>query len=593
MARIRKNSLEKGTVAFEKRIWHIAVYIRLSRDDGNDESLSVSSQRKILLEFVEQSFQGEAVVEDIYTDDGQTGTDYERPDFQRMIHDVEIGKVNCILCKNLSRAFRNYSDQGYFLENFFPRFHTRFIALGDPKVDTFTDPEAVNGMEIPINGLMNDRFAYKTSSDIRRTFDTKRRKGEFIGAFAPYGYSKSPEDKNSLIIDPEAAEVVKNIFQWYVCGDGSGEMVKGPDGIEWERPKGSMSKEGIARKLNALGILNPSAYKRSKRLKYQNPHAAENDGLWQGGSVAKILSNEMYVGTMVQGKQRVISYKVHERTAVPEAEWYKIPNTHEPIIDKKTFALAQEIGKKDIRCAPGKQQNYLFSGFLKCADCHKAMTRKTSKGIVYFNCSTYKRKSKEKCTIHSLRLDVLESVVWTVIQKQIAAGTKPKKETGMTKKFSTEQQKIKQQKAGRLKALLKQRCQEEKKVETLLTELYLDWKNGDISREQYRKVKDRLETRDRQIKAAVSHIEEEMTAADSNIKDKMAAADLETKPFFCQDFPENKNSLFLCQGLLAQMVKEILIHENREITMVFKFEDPYLPVLVSSSKIPGNGSSCQ
>ena len=130
-------------------------------------------------------------------------------------------------------------------------------------------------------------------------------------------------------------------------------------------------------------------------------------------------------------------------------------------------------------------------------------------------------------------------------------------------------------------------------METLLTELYLDWKNGDISREQYRKMKDRLENRDRQIKAAVSYIKEEIAAGDSNMKDKMAAADLETKPFFCQDFPENKNSLFLCQGLLAQMVKEILIHENREITMVFKFEDPYLPVLVSSSKIPGNGSSCQ
>ena len=171
-------------------VWRIALYIRLSRDDGNDESMSISNQRKILMEYVGQFFKEDGKLIDVYADDGQTGTDFERPEFQRMLRDIEAGKVNCIICKNLSRAFRNYSDQGYFLEKIFPKFHIRFITLGDPKIDTFINPEAVSGMEVPINGLMNDRFAYKTSSDIRRTFDTKRRKGEFIGAFAPYGYKK-------------------------------------------------------------------------------------------------------------------------------------------------------------------------------------------------------------------------------------------------------------------------------------------------------------------------------------------------------------------------------------------------------------------
>ena len=221
------------------------------------------------MEFLEKFFPEEYVIVDVYVDDGLTGTDYERPDFQRMIHDVEVGKVNCIVCKNLSRAFRNYSDQGYFLENFFPLHNTRFITLGDPKIDTYLNPEVVSGMEVPINGLMNDRFAYKTSSDIRRTFDTKRRNGEFIGAFAPYGYEKHPEDKNALIIDEEAAQVVRNIFQWFVYGDGSTKIIIDDDGIEHEVLVGSMSKEGISRKLNELGIPNPSLYKKLRGFKYK------------------------------------------------------------------------------------------------------------------------------------------------------------------------------------------------------------------------------------------------------------------------------------------------------------------------------------
>ena len=206
-----------------EKVWKVGLYIRLSRDDGKEESLSVVNQRKILMEFTEQSFPGKCLLMETYIDDGRSGTDDDRPDFQKMLRHVEEGRINCIICKNLSRMFRNYSDQGYFLEDFFPRHHTRFITLGDPKVDTFLNPEAVNGMEVPISGLMNDRFACRTSCDIRRTFDTKRRRGEFIGAFAPYGYRKDPENKNHLLIDPEAAEVVRNIFQWYAYGDGSAE----------------------------------------------------------------------------------------------------------------------------------------------------------------------------------------------------------------------------------------------------------------------------------------------------------------------------------------------------------------------------------
>lgn len=176
----------RGTKGTSPRLWKVGLYIRLSRDDGRQESLSVQNQRKILLDYLENEFEGQWELAGIYIDDGLTGTDDSRENFQRMIAAMKAGKVNCILCKTLSRAFRNYADQGYFLEEVFPRYRTRFISLGSPRVDSYLDPEAVQlGLEIPINGILNDRYAAKTSADVRRTLDMKRRRGSSSGLSRP------------------------------------------------------------------------------------------------------------------------------------------------------------------------------------------------------------------------------------------------------------------------------------------------------------------------------------------------------------------------------------------------------------------------
>jgi len=294
-----------------------------------------------------------------------------------MMKDIEDGRINCVVVKDLARAFRNYSDQGYFLETFFPTHNIWFITIGSPKIVSYLNPESVSGFDVPITSVMNDRYCKKTSDDIRRTFDMKRRKGEFIGAFAPYGYAKDPEDKNSLVIDEEAAQIVKDIFSWFV-NEG-------------------YSKTGIAKKLNAIGVPNPAAYKKSKGMKYQSPQSGKNDGLWSSSTIKSILSNKTYIGYMVQGRYRIKSYKVHTQINVPEDEWYVVPNTHEPIIDSETFDKAQGLQQRDMRTAPEKREVYLFSGFLRCADCKKAMTRKASKNHVYYCCRTYRDKSKDKC----------------------------------------------------------------------------------------------------------------------------------------------------------------------------------------------------
>lgn len=358
MPRVRK---VKKSNSKNHMVWRIAVYIRLSKDDGNDESLSVTNQKKIIREYLENFFEEEYILVDIYIDDGISGTtDDARTEFIRMIDDVKAGLVNCIICKTLARTFRNYADQGYYLEELFPLYNTRFICLGSPSFDTYKNPESItDGMDVPITGLMNDRYSARTSNDVRRTFNMKRRNGEFIGAFAPYGYKKDPTNKNCLIIDEVPAQVVRDIYRWYV-----------EDG---------MSKIGIVRHLNELGVPTPMDYKHSQGLNLKTPNQAKNDGMWGISTIARILSNRMYIGDMVQGKQRVISYKVHKAIATPESEWFIVENTHEPIIDKVTFEMAQSLSQRDTRTAPTKRNVYLFSGFLRCADCDKSMTKKTNK----------------------------------------------------------------------------------------------------------------------------------------------------------------------------------------------------------------------
>lgn len=365
-------------------VWQVGLYIRLSREDGRVESLSVTNQRKILLDYLNHEFSGTWQLQSEYVDDGTSGTGDDRAGFQRMIADIRAGRLNCVLCKTLSRAFRNYADQGYFLEELFPRYRVRFISLGSPRVDSFLDPEAVEqGLEIPISGILNDRYAAKTSADVRRTFDMKRRRGEFIGSFAPYGYAKHPEDHNRLIPDPAAAAVVREIFARFLAGE---------------------SRNAIARDLNEAKIPNPTAYKTRTGSRYRHSEPS-NDGLWSGTTVGRILQNQVYAGDMVQGRQRVVSYKVHATLSQPPEDWYVVENTHEPLVSREDFLKVRERTAFGVRCPAGRSEPHPLSGLLICQDCGRPMTRRTAKGVVYYLCSTYRRKSKLKCTKHTIRED--------------------------------------------------------------------------------------------------------------------------------------------------------------------------------------------
>lgn len=549
MARIRKSE-KSAAGAPGRNIWKIGLYSRLSREDGNAVSCSVVNQNQILHDELPVFFEeGRYEVVDEYVDDGTSGTtDAERRDFQRMVRDVKAGRINCIVVKNLSRAFRNSANQGRFLEEFIPLYQTRFISLYEPRIDTFLDPEVVHSLEVSITGFLNEQYAYKTSVDVRRTFQSKMRNGEFIGAFAPYGYAKDPENKNALIVDEEAAQTVRDIFDWFV--------------------REGMSKRGIVKRLNELGIRNPTAYKRAEGLRYSNPHAGENGGLWCARTVAGMLTDPLYIGVLRQGRQRVISYKVHKRVAVPEDEWRLVENVVPPIVDRELFDKAQAICRQDTRTAPGRQEVYPFSGLVRCADCKRTMTRKTSGKLVYYCCRTYRDQSKRGCSRHTIRLDALEQAVLASIRKQTELlpslselvgeiGAAPVVRNG----------------PDRLEALLRQRAGELKRAEAILDGLYCDWKNGDVSRDQYRRLKEQSEERIARLRKSMERIQAECRA----MAQEVGGNDPDLTEFL-----NHRSIRGLSRGLLVDLVRVIEVREDGSIEITFNFADPYRRIAASA-----------
>jgi DNA invertase Pin-like site-specific DNA recombinase len=558
MARGRPQSIAAAALGENGgTVWRIAVYIRLSKEDGNDESESVVNQKKIITEYLERFFDGQFTVADFYIDDGLTGTDDARLDFMRMVQDIEQGRVNCMICKTLSRAFRNYADQGYYLEEYFQQKNVRFICMGDPKVDTFTNPEAIYGLDVPMTGVMNDRFAAQTSNAVRRTFATKRRNGEFIGAFAPYGYLKDPNDRNRLIIDPEIAELKRAMFRWIV-----------DEGL---------SLRGVALKLNELGVLNPTAYKRSKGMKYANPNAQVNDGLWTGTTVRHTLLDKMNLGHMVQGRQRVVSYKVHDKVRVAEEDWFIKENTHEAIFTQEEYDTLMNIVKRDTRTANDSRTVHLFSGFMKCADCRKALQRKAARNTVYYACRTYAEKSKVKCTKHSIREDLLIKGVLSAVKAHISFAqglAELVDEINAAPDLDVSNK--------RLEKMLVDKQKELAKLKSLSDGLYMDWKSGEITHDDYRRMKARFEQQKAQLEASISKLEEERRRLGQGVGGNQAVFEA---------FLKYKSIDALDRTILIELVDAIYVHEGKEITIEFCFKDELERVLEGCDKLQLGGDS--
>ena len=556
MPRTKNRGVQQSfSPSYTIRRWRLGEYIRLSKEDlkkGKDDSNSVKNQRDLLNDFYQKHIEEfESVSE--YVDDGHTGTDANREDFQRLLADVMSGKINCVVVKDLSRFARNYSDAGSLIDNLFVQMGVRFISLAE-NVDSFANPDSVSNIIVPITNVMNDNYCYQTSKKIRQVFDYKRRNGQYIGAFAPYGYIKHPKDKHKLIVDPDAAETVKLIFSLFLQGT---------------------SKRAIALHLNEHGVPSPSAYKLLKGLPVST--RGYDEPMWGGRMIHAILTNPTYTGDLAQGRSRVKSYKVHQIETVPREEWVEVAGTHEAIIDYETFDKVQALLKRDTRTSPEGRKVHLFSGFLKCADCGRAITRCVSKNNhVYYACSTYKNRSRTACTMHSIKHERLEAAVLFGIQYQVHLAVSYSEAIARINSAPT-----KKSQSFRLDELIATKEKELAKITRYKQSLYQDWKDGEITQQDYRSMKADYE---RQV-AALSDVLERLTAERAEL-----ANGVDNEHPALVAFMKYQNIDKLTREALIDLVDHIKVYENGNISVKCKFADEFRKIAeyieINTSEIP-------
>ena len=529
------------------KTWQAALYIRLSKEDldkNKSESASIANQREILKEYLR--FHPDMVYTDTYVDDGYSGTDFDRPGWTRLMQDIRLKKVNCVIVKDLARLGRNYTISGDVIDNQFARLGVRFIALNNG-IDTAADGmnAATRCISIGVTNVINESYAASTSVNIRGTLNSHRQQGKFIGAFASYGYRKNPDDYHKLMIDDEAAQIVRMIYQAFI---------------------GGKSIIGIVKMLNAMGIPNPTLYKQQKGFHFNC--RTENDGLWSDRTVRRILQNQMYIGNMVQGVNRTVNYKVHECRAVPKDEWIIVENTHEPIIDREAFDKVQSLFKRRIHSRKSDCTADLFAGFVFCADCGKAMHKKVNKqnGKVYryYKCSTKQKKSPLACTNHTIRIDKVEQAVLAYLQKMV--------DIALDYDTLAKQLKHRYQQQGSeyLTHTLETQKKEREKCLSALADLYPDWKSGVITQEEYQLIRAHLNEKLEQIDAMIANLEAAHAQLDS-----------ERNSFgsFAARFMQYRNIRELTRPVLVELIDKILVHEGGAITIKVNCADVFEAML--------------
>lgn len=510
--------------------YRVGIYIRLSKEDEEkekySESESVQNQRTLLMQYIKEN-KFNFVAE--YVDDGVSGTSFDRPAFNKMIDDIEQGKINMVITKDLSRLGRNYVQSGYYTETYFPEHNVRYIAILD-NIDTALD--SANNDIAPFKSILNEMYAKDTSKKINSVLQSKRNNGEYLGT-APYGYKKDPENKYHLIIDEEAANVVKLIYEKYLAGFGTMQ---------------------IADYLSKKKIPIPSDYNKRKRGTKSLTY-----GLWQQSTVRFILSNEIYTGTVIQGKRKKVSFKSKKFINLPEEDWVKVENMHEAIISKEDF----ERAKKVIDATKGSrvvQNDYLFKGLLRCYDCkgYIGIRSPDKNGNIYGRCQRYGRFGKfDVCSPHNFNYQVFEEQMLVVLKEVCKEYTNKKKLEEIAKQTKTSG--AKEFDINKQIELFKQTIEKEtRKLEVM----YDDRLAGIISLDEYMKNAKRIKEIVKGYEENIKDLEKEL--AGENTKNKETKLDNLIEEFLEMEKPTKE--------IIREFIEKIEIHSDKQVDIYFNFK---------------------
>lgn len=466
----------------------VAIYCRLSEEDRNkqnkeEDSQSIQNQKSMLINY---AFENGWEIYNIYSDDDYTGADRKRPEFNHLLADAEERKFDIVLCKSQSRFTRELELVEKYIHGYFPIWGIRFIGFAD-NADTEVKG---NKKSRQINGLVNEWYLEDLSDNIKSVLTDHRKKGMHIGSFALYGYKKDPERKGHLIIDPEAAAVVREIFELYAGGTGATQ---------------------IAKILNERGVPNPTEYKRLCGISYKTPKHKIGT-LWKYYSIIDRLDNEMYIGNMIQGRYRSISYKTQENKPVPKEQWIRVENTHEPIIDKELWDKVREMREASTKPMCNGEIG-IFSGRVRCMHCGYKMRSAKNRGYRYLKCGT-RHVSKDSCIGSFIPQRILAEVILNKINELV--------KEYLDMEQAEEQIIIHNNLEAREKALRKNIAKEEKKIEELrnaLRSLYLDRSNGSITMADYNVFSESFHADIEKCNRIIGESEEQLTTIEKKKKE--------------------------------------------------------------------------
>ena len=518
--------------------YNAVAYVRVSKEDiaagqvKKTESNSISNQKKLISDFVKDK--QEINIVSVRTDDGYTGTNYDRPAFQLMLDDIRAGRINCVIVKDLSRFGREYIDAGKYIDRLFPYYGVRLIAIND-NINTITK-DMSDELGITIRNLFNDNYCRDISIKTRSSLKVKRKNGEFTGAFVAYGYRRSDKEHNNLMIDEYPASVVQDIFKWKLAG---------------------MSQDGIARKLNEQGILSPLEYKRSLGMNYKSGFKVKEKAVWTSIAVRRILTNELYVGTLIQGIRTTPNHKVKTVKVNDKEDWCILENNHEPIVSQKTFNLVQRLLALDTRTSPNKDVVFSLCGLVVCGDCGNPMVRKvtTAKGkkYSYYVCS--RNKDRSGCSSHRIKTEDLETAVLRILQNHIRVVVEMWKCLDFIEKLPFRQINLRKAEERLLKIE-----EEISRYRKLKITLYEDMKEGIVTKEDYVDISVQYEQRIKDAEQAAEQIHKEIDTLMGNSTDEQR---------WMKDFIQYKNLTQLTRIAAVELIEKIHVFENKKIVVEF------------------------
>ena len=515
--------------------WKAGCYVRLSKEDKEhmDSSQSVLSQKQMIEKFLQAH--PDIELYDYFVDDGYSGTDMERPEFQRLKQAFEDGVINCIIIKDLSRLARNAEESGKYIFIIFPFYNIRFISVND-HVDSYERPESVNNLEISFKNIMHSEYSRDLSKKVISASNIRRKRGEFLGAFCAYGYKKDPLDFHHLVIDDEAAMTVRYIYKRYLE---------------------SQNIYAISQELSESNIPTPLEYKELKGENLVIPGRKIKASFWKDSTVKRILTNEVYTGCLVQGKRRKISYKSKKIVTMEESDWIKVENTHDAIIPQSTFDEVQRLIRQNHKRHSLPTFRNVFAGKLFCGQCGSAMSviNSSQNGRFHYFACKVAYKKKGLCEAKRMRVEQVEAIVLAVLNNYLRLCSDM-----VTLKQKLLDRKMKEEEMLRKKKAKRQSKQQ--KLQSEKAELYAKYKEGQLSLEEYLGEKERIEIMIQSLDAATDNSDNDGAPERTQSRDSLLS-----------DFVSNMRFNKVTQDLLDAFVERIDVYATDRIEITLRFAD--------------------